>query len=108
MKGEKCITCGNEMERPNGKKWYCRKCGTLYDYFINGKYHAIIPEFIRWKNAFEEPPSKDDFYLIAHVDEYDVDKFFIELSSYDFDRNCFENEKAEWYRETDPLPIPKV
>jgi hypothetical protein len=104
MKGEKCKTCGNEMERHNGKKWYCRRCGTIYDYFKNGKYHVVVPEFIRWKNAKEEPPSKDDFYLIAYIDEHYGDKFFIELCCYDFDKNCFKNDKAEWYRETDPLP----
>ena len=104
MKGEKCITCGNEMERLNDFKWYCPKCGTLHDYLGNGKHFAIVPEFIRWKNAKEEPPIKDDLYLIAHVGELYKDKFFIGLCCYNFDRNCFENDKAEWYRETDPLP----
>lgn len=99
-----CTNCKNEMERLNGKKWYCRKCGTLYDFYKNGKCHAIVPEFIRWKNAKEEPPREDDLYLIAVKDKQYKDLFFLELNFYDFERNCFYNDRAEWYRETDPLP----
>lgn len=109
---EVCINCGNEMECLNGKKWYCRKCGTLYDYWKNGKYHAVIPEFMRWKDPEEEPPIEDVFYFVSFPNSKEKEIFHIEILSYDFKSKCFKTDPDKpqkvWYRELGPNPNPEV